>query len=149
MEYINSYQIISIPKGTIIPVCKLESSETVYKLMTDEYHMDKFFTEEMWGVFLDAKLNIIGVHQISKGGLSATMCEPRSVFVPALLANAAGIVLVHNHPSGDPNPSKEDFSVTDRIHEIGKLLQINLVDHIVIGKENNYYSFKNHGFMEG
>lgn len=89
--------------------------------------------EEFHIVCLDTKHQILGTHQISVGTLNASLVHPREVFRPAIKDSAAAIVLVHNHPSGDPTPSKEDRLVTTRLEKSGETLGIDVLDHIVLG----------------
>ena len=99
--------------------------------------------EESFYIFtLDTKNQINGIFEVSRGSLSVSIVHPREVFKRALLQNANSIILLHNHPSGDPKPSKEDIDVTDRLIESGDLLGIRVLDHIIIGDENNYISLK-------
>ena len=89
--------------------------------------------EEFHIVTLDTKNQVIDTHQITVGTLDASLVHPREVFRPAIRDAASGMILVHNHPSGDPTPSREDFAVTDRLTEVGKLMGIDVLDHIVLG----------------
>jgi DNA repair protein RadC len=93
---------------------------------------------------LDTKNRLACLSQISLGTLNSSYVQPREVLKVAILANAASLILVHNHPSGDPTPSREDFDVTRRIGEAAKLLGLSLLDHLVIG-EGRFYSFKDEG----
>jgi DNA repair protein RadC len=89
---------------------------------------------EVFGVLcLTTRHRIIGYHEVSRGALDATIVHPREVFRAAILANAAAIILAHNHPSGDPTPSNDDRDLTRRLVEAGNLLGIPVLDHIVIG----------------
>ena len=90
---------------------------------------------------LDSKNRVIKDEIISIGLLNASLVHPREVFKSAIKESANAIILVHNHPSGDVEPSKVDEDVTNRLNETGKLLKIKIVDHVIIGKDN-YYSFK-------
>lgn len=90
--------------------------------------------QERFGVItLDTKNQLIGVHLITVGTLDCSLVHPREVFRPAILQNASSIILFHNHPSGDPTPSKADFDVTRRLKNAGTLIGIDVIDHIVIG----------------
>ncbi len=95
---------------------------------------------------LDMKCHYLGSQVLSIGSTSASIVSPRDIFKEALRANASAIILLHNHPSGDPQPSREDERITARIAECGRLLQIGLADHIIIG-DNNYYSFRERGLL--
>jgi len=81
---------------------------------------------------LNTKHRPINVHNITQGTLDTSLVHPREVFLPAIIDMASAVVLVHNHPSGDPTPSKEDCMVTDRLEEAGKLLGLRVLDHIVV-----------------
>lgn len=89
--------------------------------------------EEFHIVCLDTKNQVINTHQISVGTLNASLVHPREVFKPAIKDSAASVILFHNHPSGDPTPSREDRMVTERLEEAGKTLGIDVLDHIVLG----------------
>ena len=84
-------------------------------------------------VLLDAKHRLIGVNTVSIGSLTASIAHPREVFRPAVLLPTAAVVLVHNHPSGDPSPSGEDIELTKRLREVGELLGIRVLDHVRTG----------------
>ena len=84
-------------------------------------------------ILLDVKNRVIGINVVSIGSLSASVVHPREVFKAAILANAANIILTHNHPSGDPAPSKEDINITARLVQAGRLIDIPVLDHIIIG----------------
>ena len=84
-------------------------------------------------LLLNTKGRLIGVSTVSVGDLSSTLVHPREVYKPAILANAASIIVAHNHPSGDPSPSPEDVQVTRRLAEAGEVLGIDVLDHIVLG----------------
>lgn len=85
-------------------------------------------------IALNTNAKIIGIHEVSHGSLSASLVVPREVFKRAILNNAASIILMHNHPSGNSEPSVEDLRLTKRIIDCGTLLSIKLNDHIVIGR---------------
>lgn len=96
---------------------------------------------------MDTKNQPIAINVVSVGTLSSSLVHPREVFKPAILSNSASIILSHNHPSGDCTPSSEDISVTARIKESGKLLGIELLDHIIIGDMDGYISVKEKGIL--
>jgi DNA repair protein RadC len=84
-------------------------------------------------LLLDRKNKLIGIHTVAIGSLTAAVVHPREVMKPAILANAAAILVAHNHPTGDPQPSREDRVLTARLYKAGELLGINVVDHIIVG----------------
>jgi DNA repair protein RadC len=91
---------------------------------------------------LDQKNKVIGINTVSMGSLTASVVHPREVFKPAILSNAAALLCCHNHPSGAPQPSQEDRALTTRLVDVGRLLGIALLDHIILGDGNEtYYSF--------
>ena len=93
---------------------------------------------------LSTKHRVIAYHEVSRGTLDSTLVHPREVFKAALLANAAAIVVSHNHPSGDPSPTMDDLEVTTRLVAAGEILGIVVLDHIVVG-DGHYFSFKEAG----
>jgi DNA repair protein RadC len=93
---------------------------------------------------LTTKHRVIAYHEVSRGTLDSTLVHPREVFKAALLANAAAIIVSHNHPSGDPSPTLDDLDVTRRLVATGEVLGIPVLDHIVVG-EGRYFSFKEGG----
>ena len=103
---------------------------------------DEYFYE----ICLSCIGQITGVHEISHGELSATMVHPREVLKRALVNNASGIIVAHNHPSGNPEPSSEDIETTKRIKEACRILGITLMDHIIIAG-NDFTSFKTDGLL--
>lgn len=100
--------------------------------------------EYFMALLLDGKNRVITRAQISEGSLSQSVVHPREVFNAAVRASAAGMILLHNHPTGDPNPSPEDIEVTRRLTDAGQLMGIRVLDHIIIGEES-LYSFAEHG----
>ena len=107
----------------------------------------KFLKKEYLKVLLlDTKNKVIEVETVSIGSLSSSIVHPREVFNTAIRKLAASIIVVHNHPSGDAKPSKEDISITKRLKESGEILGIKLLDHIIIGM-NRYFSLKEEGLI--
>jgi len=89
--------------------------------------------ESFWRLDLNYRNQLIGCEEVSKGHMSGSLVHPREVYKGAILSSAAAIIIAHNHPSGDPEPSTEDESVTTRLKEAGQLLGISLLDHIIVG----------------
>ncbi|MHB9144081.1 MAG: RadC family protein [Symbiobacteriia bacterium] len=109
--------------------------------MASMRHLDR---EHFRVLLLDTKHRVLGDEQVSIGHLNASLVHPRELFKGAIRRSAAAIILVHNHPSGDPTPSSEDLDVTGRLAAAGKILGIEVLDHIIIG-DNQYASFKERG----
>lgn len=84
-------------------------------------------------IMLDTRHRIMGWHEVSRGTLTASLVHPREVFAPALRLGAAAVIVAHNHPSGDPEPSEEDKTVTERLRDAGKILGVPMLDHVVVG----------------
>jgi DNA repair protein RadC len=102
--------------------------------------------EAFFVLLLDSRHRLIRAVEVSRGSLNQSLVHPREVFGPALREAAAAILVVHNHPSGDPLPSREDHEVTRRLHESGDVLGIPLLDHVVIGAQA-YTSFAERGWL--
>lgn len=102
--------------------------------------------EHLKVIMLNTKNVVIGTKDISVGSLNSSIVHPREVFSIAIKKSAASIVVIHNHPSGDPAPSKEDINVTYRLKESGKILGIEVIDHIIIG-DRKYISLKEKGIL--
>lgn len=101
--------------------------------------------EYMYMICMNTKNKVTGVFEISHGNVNSSIVGVREVFQKALLANAVSIILMHNHPSGDPSPSREDIEITRRLVEAGNILGIQVLDHIIIG--DRYSSLKEKGHM--
>jgi DNA repair protein RadC len=97
-------------------------------------------------ILLNPRNKIIGISTISIGTLNASLVHPREVFKDAIVHSAASVVLAHNHPSGDPEPSEDDLTITKRLTEAGKILGVEVIDHIIVGK-NGFFSFKEKGLI--
>ena len=102
--------------------------------------------EVFLALLLDAKNRLIKEVQISEGSLSASIVHPREVFAPVLRESAAGVLFVHNHPSGDPSPSQEDIEITKRLKQVGDIMGVRVLDHIIIGN-GEYVSLADRGLM--
>lgn len=95
---------------------------------------------------LGVKNNLLCKETVSTGSLNQSIVHPREVFKTALLSNAAALILIHNHPSGDPKPSPEDISITRRLKDAGEILGVNVLDHIIVG-DGSYLSFVEGGLL--
>ena len=112
-----------------------------------EYYKEKFkylYQENFYCVYLDNNKKIIKDKQLFMGTINYSLVHPREVFKEAYLLSASAIICVHNHPSGEVIPSKQDIEITNKLKEIGNLLGIEICDHIIIGKDK-YYSFYENG----
>ena len=121
----------------------LRAPEAVYEYLRS---MSRFNKEAFRGLYLDVKGGIVHDEIVSLGTLTMNLVHPREVFRPAIEYSAASIILVHNHPSGDPTPSAEDLRVTRQLVEVGKLMDIEVLDHVIIGRES-FVSLRRKGLM--
>jgi DNA repair protein RadC len=129
------------------------TNEEGLKLLTPKavanYYMQEMrhlSREEIYLVMLDSKSKILKDMVISTGTVNASLLAPREIFINALKYGAVNIILLHNHPSGDPTPSKEDINTTKRMQEAGNIVGIRLIDHIIIG-DNRFISLKEQGML--
>ncbi len=118
---------------------RINSPDNVVSLMMSELRYLK--QEHLYAILLDVKSKMIGKILISKGGLSSSIVHPREVFKLAIKKSSASVILVHNHPSGEPNPSNEDIKITKRLYSVGEIIGIEILDHIIIG-DGKYISLK-------
>ncbi len=129
---------------------RIQEAKTKYRLVTKissscdaidfcRMHFKRLITDSLQEQFhivtLDTKNHVLNSHHITTGTLDASLVHPREVFRPAIRDAASSIILAHNHPSGDPKPSREDFAVTDRLTEVGKTVGIDVLDHIVMARD--------------
>lgn len=121
---------------------KLNNSENIFNYIKD--YFNNINQEVFIVICLDSKKNLISYREIFRGTLNESIIHPREIFKYAYEVSASSIVIVHNHPSKDVTPSKEDIEITRIITEISKIMKISLIDHLIIGN-NNYYSFYNDG----
>lgn len=105
---------------------------------------EKETVEVFLAVFLTTKHTLIGFHEVSRGTLDSTPAHPREVFKAAILANSAAVIVAHNHPSGDPDPSPDDVALTEKLRLAGALIGIDLLDSMIVA-DGRYYSFKEGG----
>ena len=117
----------------------IRSSKDVYNIFNNE--LSNLKKEKVIGLYLDTKNKIIKKEDLSLGILDGSLIHPRELFKEAIKESAKSVILVHNHPSGDSNPSEDDVRLTKNLIEAGNLIGINFLDHVIIGKKN-FYSFK-------
>lgn len=124
----------------------LTSPETAYKFIECVCELSSEPEENLMMLTLSTKNTVTGVFTVSKGSLNNSIVHPREVYKRALLNNANSIMIFHNHPSGDPAPSREDIAITKRLEEAGKIIGIKLLDHLIIGDER-FTSLREKGEM--
>jgi len=143
------YRLLLVKDGTVPTTWdrQLRQSKDVADLMAGVVAgLDR---EAFFVVLLDGKNRATGINQVSLGSLTAALVHPREVFKPAIAGSAAALVLVHNHPSGDPSPSSEDLAITKRLCEVGELVGIRVLDHIVLGEAGAFRSLADEGLLGG
>lgn len=119
----------------------ISNPQNAYNIMTKIVKIQEECEEVLYVITLNVKNNVTGLFEVSRGSLNSSIVHPREILKRAILNNAAAIVLCHNHPSGNPEPSREDIGITSRVKECGNIIGIDLLDHIIIGDEN-YVSLK-------
>jgi DNA repair protein RadC len=135
---------LACPLGaTLAAAPAIHSPEEVYRLFSFLAYEAK---EHFLALHLSAKNEILCLDQVSVGSLTAAIVHPREVFKSALLSSAAAIVVLHNHPSGDPTPSREDLALHARLTQAGELLGISVLDGLIIGSQGRYRSLATAGF---
>lgn len=133
---------VALDHGRVKPVIK--TPEDVASLLMEKMrYLDR---EHFMVLLLNSKNQVLATETVSIGSLNSTVVHPRELFKQAVKRSAAAVILVHNHPSGDPTPSGEDLAVTKRLVEGGQLLGIEVLDHIIIG-DQKHYSFRRQGKM--
>ena len=123
------------------------NSQQAYDLLIQAWDMNKIeLLEEFIILLLDRQNRCIGLSKISVGGISACLVDPKIVFATALKARASGLILAHNHPSGNIQPSKPDIDLTAKLKEGGNLLELAVLDHLIVTPQS-YFSFANDGLI--
>ena len=124
---------------------KVSNSREVYNLLLANWDKTKIEYVEQFKILLLNRANkVIGIYEVSSGGTTGTVADPKLIFTAALKLNANSIILCHNHPSGNLTPSEEDMKLTRKIKEAGLLLDLIVIDHMIISNEG-YYSFSDEG----
>lgn len=120
---------------------KITSSQTAYEALLSDWNTNTIQLQEEFKVLLLDKANqALGIYSMSKGGVSGTVVDVKLLMAAALKANASGIIVAHNHPSGNLKPSENDIRLTDKIKKASKLLDLTLLDHIIVTNKE-FYSF--------
>jgi DNA repair protein RadC len=142
MTRINFYSLKMVKEdSTLYETAVIQSPVEVYQAAKQLLALHEEPEEHFCIFCLNTKNKIVGVHTISIGSLNASIVHPREVFKAAMLNNASGIICLHNHPSGDPEPSREDIETTRRLVDAGEIMGIKVLDHVIIG-EQRYLSMK-------
>jgi len=140
MNYVNEIEVIYKPRLDITPLQKITSAENIVSFFRDVWADDIEFRERFYVLYLNKQNKILGYYLLSIGSSCATVVETKMVFQPAINLHACSIVLAHNHPSGNRNPSNADLKLTSTIVNAGKILDVPVLDHIILTVDN-FYSF--------
>jgi len=125
-----------------VPVDSITAPSDAHKILA--VYMSGLDREHLVVLLLDTKNKVIGINTVAIGSGNAAIVNIKDIFKPAIIVNAMAIIVAHNHPSGDPTPSPEDVRITEKIVEAGKLLDVNVLDHIIVG-HNRFVSLKERG----
>jgi len=136
----NQHNILVRESSRNYPGGSVNSPIAIAEMMNTLYGLNRQAEEHIYMLAFTTKSGLLGVFELSHGTVNSALCQPREIFIRALLCGAASVILVHNHPSLDVSPSKEDYAVSERIRKVGALLGVDVTDHIIVG--NGYYSFK-------
>jgi DNA repair protein RadC len=127
---------------------QVKSSKDAYDIFMGSWSYDSIGHVEEFKLLLMTRSNsVLGILSVSRGGISGTVTDVRLIYQAAIKACASGIIVCHNHPSGNLNPSESDTKITQKIKEAGYILDVQLLDHLIISPDNNYYSFADNGLL--
>jgi DNA repair protein RadC len=126
---------------------QITNSTDIYKVFKQIWSDNIEYVEEFYIILLSRANRVLGAKKISQGGQAGTVADIKVIMQTALKGHAAGIILGHNHPSGNLKPSTADITLTRRAAEVGKLLDLPVLDHLIMGIDNDYYSFADEGMM--
>lgn len=147
LKYVKIVRLKLIREAGFLTQPKVESPEEAHEVF-QQFLGEEMDREHLVLLCLDTKHRPTAIQIIAVGTLDSVLIHPREVFKTALLANAASIICAHWHPSGDPAPSPEDVKITYRLMQVGELMGIKLLDHLVLGTEGYYLSMKESGILE-
>jgi len=143
LEVVRIAQIIrEAEEGVDYIICSPEDGAKIASRFIGRDDREVFFV-----MCLNTKNNVVPVHRCHVGSLNSSIVHPREVYKSAILNNAASVIIAHQHPSGDIKPSMEDINVTKRLVEAGKLLSIEVLDHLVVNSDNSFTSLKERGYI--
>lgn len=126
---------------------KITCSRDAYNVLLQTWDDNKLeFVEQFKVMLLNRANKVLGVFEVSTGSTTATVADPKIIFAAAIKANASGIIIAHNHPSGNLSPSQQDIDLTRKVKDGGKILEVQLLDHVIITTES-YYSFADEGIL--
>lgn len=140
LSYHNKCKAEALPE-----VAKAAKAAVLFRMMWDENKIE--LIEQFKVMHLNRANRVLGIQNVSTGGIAGTVCDPKLVFACALKAAASGIILAHNHPSGNKNPSGADDRLTLKMQEAGKFLDLPVLDHLILTPDNGFYSYADSGYI--
>ncbi len=143
-HYVNEIEVLYKPRLDLAPLQKITTDKEIAMFLQTIWADDIEYRERFYAVYLNRQNKILGYYLISVGGCSGTVVDTKMIFQPAINLHASSIILAHNHPSGNINPSQADLTLTNKIVQAGKVLDIPITDHIIL-TVNNHYSFLHNG----
>ena len=129
----------------------LDSAEKIAKMMCDVFELHLLAEEYVYLLALDTKCRVLGIFEVGHGTVNACLLHTREIMIRNVLCGASAFIVAHNHPSGELSASSDDVSTTKKLYEAGELMGIHLLDHIIIGREDEkeaYYSMAEHGLLK-
>jgi len=127
---------------------QVKCSKDAFDIFMENWDLDSIeHIEEFKLLLMNRSNSVLGILTVSKGGISGTITDIRLIYQAAIKANASGIIVCHNHPSGNLNPSESDAKLTQKIKQAGLLMDIQLLDHFIITMDGSYYSFADNGLL--
>ena len=127
---------------------QIKCSKDAFDIFMENWDLDSIEHIEEFKLMLMTRSNkVLGIASISKGGISGTVTDVRIILQFAIKANSSGMIICHNHPSGNLNPSETDTKITQKIKEAGNLMDIQLLDHLILTLDGSYYSFADNGLL--
>nr|WP_294895165.1 JAB domain-containing protein [uncultured Pedobacter sp.] len=144
---VSEISVVYTPKFKASERPRVTSSKEVYGILYNNWNLNKIEFQEQFKIMLLNRANkVIGIYEVSSGGINGTVADPKLIFSAALKAGASNIVLAHNHPSGNLKPSNADLRLTSKVKAGGELLDIAVLDHIILTAEA-YFSFADEGLI--
>jgi DNA repair protein RadC len=133
--------------GEVTAIVSPEEAVDYWRRVVEKRSWYQSNREHVITIHLDAKNRATGHHLVGVGTANECLAHPRDIFAAALCASASSVILMHNHPSGDPEPSRADITLTNAVKSGGELLHVRLTDHVIVGSPNKYFSFREFGIL--
>lgn len=151
---VQDFRAVAVDQTSFLTPYDFDTAEGIYHFYRKVIEKDRGYEPEKEHVVvlaLNSRRRLMGWHLVSTGGFSEALCHPREVLRPIIVRAAPSFILCHNHPSGDPGPSRADEAVTRRIRDAAEIFQLDLLDHVIIGRpspgKTPYFSFRECGFL--